>query len=593
MNVQNQDRGAVLIAALILAVIVAMFCMTSLVISHTESRGTYASIQRDKAFFVASAGLHDEVKALKDVMAAVPLKEPFKAFHAMAGQHTIQQRPLMSNGMVVGEYDVVVDSVAAVDAWNRDVTITATGSVPFAGHPQAVTRTVSAVIRVGIGRSEVFDYVYFINNWGWYYGNTIIANGNIRANGQFDFGGYRPYVNGMPRFSEIYSGVFGAAVDQGGVYAGWDIKGSENVQGRTSEDEHMHAFGPPIPMPNLTDMTLYEETAKQKSANIKIGGVQMCNAVVGDEPGEKPRLFLKGTVDDPIELDGPIVVKGDLIIQGYVRGKGALYVQGNIYIAGNIVYSNPIEPPPEDPSKSNMEEWIKRNESADALGLFARQHIIAGDYQHNQWRYQVQYWMKDHRNRSDEDAGEDGIPNTRAGRDGLPGTADDDILEDDKIWTVRRYTKAHGDAGLIPAGRKVGDGIPETGEDIDGDGVYDPGAELSDFDMGSRLKDTEWSGNFPAGEWQYRELCGDAAGLEIDRLDAAFYTNHAFALLTLDSDRDLIVNGCVVSRNESIIYGTKHAVFNYDLRLLQENNPHALDLPKTWKPLRMVMWRSD
>ena len=46
---------------------------------------------------------------------------------------------------------------------------------------------------------------------------------------------------------------------------------------------------------------------------------------------------------------------------------------------------------------------------------------------------------------------------TRAGRDGILGTADDDTLDGDGIWTTSLYTAAQQAQGLIPAGKNVGD----------------------------------------------------------------------------------------------------------------------------------------
>ena len=593
MTRTRRDKGAVLIIALIFAVIIATFCMTSLMVSTMESQGTHAAVQRDKAFFVASAGIQDQFKSLNDLMAGASLTEPFKGFEGLEDTTPIENRTLMSGELAIGEYTVAVNSITPISEWERDVAITSTGWVPAEGHPKAHRQSVTAVVRLGLGRSEVFDYVYFINNWGWYYGSTIIANGNVRANGQFDFGNYGSTINGLPRYGDLTDGKFSDELDKGGVYAGWNIVGDGRVGGASGSSDSMHAFVDQLPMPNLTDLTLYEKMAKTNNSEIKIDGKVVANAVIGDEPSEKGNLFLLGTKDAPIELNGPVVVRGDLIIQGYVKGKGSLYVQGNIYIAGNLMYSNPVGATPTDKDKQSLESWVSSNEGADALGLFAREHIVVGDYTSSNWQSSVSKWVYDKRNGSEEDAGEDGIPNTRAGRDGIMGTADDDVLEGDGKFTVETYTIEDKRDGKIPEGFNVGDGIPGTGEDIDGDGKYDRGTQMSEFDVKSPLNQAQWEGNFPKtnGNMNFSELCNN--GLKINRLDGAFYTNHTFAMLTLDYSNDLKINGTLVSRNEAIVYGTKHAIFNYDLRLLEEDNPHGLQLPRTWQPMRMVMWRSN
>ena len=590
MNTLNRDRGAVLLMVLVMAIVVGGFCVVSLLVSGTESRGANRAILRDRALFVAQSGLEDQFKTLNDMKQSASPLSPFLAFDALKGTLPIQRRPLVSDGLTIGEYTVAIDCVTALDPFSRDITVSATGWVPSASDPQAVEHTVTAVVRLTVGRSQVFDYVYFINNWGWYYGATIYANGNIRANGQFDFGGYAATVNGIPRFESVAAdGSVGAKIDDGGIYAGWNVINYNGVKGQTNGKGSMHSYDEQIPMPNLTDLTLYESAGKTANSNIKIGGVVMCNSVAGDETGELSNLYLEGTATNPIELNGTVVVRGNLIIKGYVKGKGSLYVKGNIYVAGNIIYSNPPQNVPSSLDQHKLQEYLRRKEQteADALGLFAREHIVVSDYTDPTWQWYVSQWVYDKRNGSEEDAGEDGIPNTRAGKDGIRNTADDDVLEDDHTWTVDHY-KA-GDK--LPAGANVGDAIPGSGEDIDGDGTYDPTVSMSEFNIPVALKKDNWAGNFPSVlPVTYRSLC--ASGHNISRIDAAFYTNHSFAMLTL-TPGDMNFNGCVVSRNESIVYGAKKLNFNYDPRLLMESGPHGLDLPRTWQPMRMVMWTSN
>ena len=53
------------------------------------------------------------------------------------------------------------------------------------------------------------------------------------------------------------------------------------------------------------------------------------------------------------------------------------------------------------------------------------------------------------------------------------------------------------------------------------------------------------------------------------------------------------INGTLVARNDSLIYEGKRLIMTHDLRLLQEELLPHIVLPKTWKPPRMVMWRSN
>lgn len=60
-------------------------------------------------------------------------------------------------------------------------------------------KIITAVVRLSLNRSQVFDYTYFVNNYGWWYGfspSMAIINGDMRANGNFHFSGGTPTVNG-------------------------------------------------------------------------------------------------------------------------------------------------------------------------------------------------------------------------------------------------------------------------------------------------------------------------------------------------------------------------------------------------------------
>src|SRR5262249_31155476 len=141
--------------------------------------------------------------------------------------------------------------------------------------------------------------------------------------------------------------------------------------------------------------------------------------------------------------------------------------------------------------------------------------------------------------------------------------------------------------GIIPAGKHVGDAIPGTGEDIDGDGVFDGTTNLSNVVISTPLNSANWGGNMPAtGIPSYSSI----ASMQANRLDAAFYTNHSFCYVVLGRESAQI-NGSLVSRNENIIYGTPTMEFNYDDRLLGGNSGLAASLlPRTVRPPQQLRW---
>ncbi|MFT7617898.1 MAG: hypothetical protein ACI97A_001537 [Planctomycetota bacterium] len=641
MKMKRKDENGSALAILPVSLIVAVgMVIASLTMSTSNVTSTYRETRKMQAYYVAKAGIERQVFDLKLLTKTAVLVDPFKGiedFHnkktydngtqlkpfpapplqeallGPGGQPVLAGTELLNNGIVLpGTFDVSLRiegyddaNPGAMSSSRRFVTIRSTGWVPSKTAINAVHHTIETTILVELSSSEVFDYSYFVNNWGWFYGNTIESNGNVRSNGQFDSGGYSPAVNGSPRYlgangSDLYGylddnddGVKDGS--DGGIYAGWDIVGSQNVEGMGGQNDgsefvNQHEFDGNIEMPNLTDLTLYEQHGIATGSSVTIGSVQLTDAVFGDDPGESGNLVLFGTPANPIEITGTVVVRGSLIIKGTVSGQGVIYAGGNVYVADDLNYANPpTTTRPAGTSEGDFESWLQNNQSADSLGLFAREHVVLGDYTNSSWRLYVNNWMNSSLNKSAEDAGEDGIPNTAAGIDGLYGTSDDDLLEGDNNWSVDTYSTLHESLGQIPSGSVIGDVIPGTGEDIDGDGVFDGHFSMSEFDLPETLNSGKWGGNLPSGASSY----GQIATRYISNFDAAMYTNHALAGLIFAPNDTINFNGCIVSRNEAIVYGANGMNVNHDVRLIGGGDNFGYYLPRTFKDIRfMKTWDS-
>lgn len=178
--------------------------------------------------------------------------------------------------------------------------------------------------------------------------------------------------------------------------------------------------------------------------------------------------------------------------------------------------------------------------------------------------------------------------NTTKGKDGIANTADDDVLEGDGKWTVERYTDADKDLGLIPPGKTVGDAIPGTGEDTDGDGVKDGTTSLDDLDVLPKLESGNWGGTLEDSDsLDYKDI----ATTDIRTLDGVFYTNHSFSCYTTGRGSAFEVHGALISRNENIIFGKDACRFFYDCRLLGgASGLFAPLLPRVIQPIRVVSW---
>jgi hypothetical protein len=123
---------------------------------------------------------------------------------ALAGSSSENPGAVHSGDVSSGSrYAAGVIGYTEVDSYNRLVTIRSV-SWEDANHngllDENETRKILQVNQVfSLERSPVFDYTYFVNNYGWMQGFAdwmLRVNGDMRANGDFDFTGGTPTING-------------------------------------------------------------------------------------------------------------------------------------------------------------------------------------------------------------------------------------------------------------------------------------------------------------------------------------------------------------------------------------------------------------
>lgn len=133
---------------------------------------------------------------------------------------------------------VVVRSVGWIDRNNN--------GVADAGEPR---KTVDVTAEFRLARSRVFDYTYFINNFGWMEGfnNTnLIVNGDMRSNGNFSFISGSGTINGSVIASANDKLVPGAAgIINTTPYKYSDASYNSAISGSTAFKERMRpAYDP-------------------------------------------------------------------------------------------------------------------------------------------------------------------------------------------------------------------------------------------------------------------------------------------------------------------------------------------------------------
>ncbi len=329
---------------------------------------------------------------------------------------------------------------------SADVTIVAEATRTNPGG--SVSKVVLAEkVRFAQQRSAVFNNAYFVNNYGWFKGGGVIANGDVRSNADLyidsncivngnlwasrneelgvngDFvsddnqapkmlsaaaylrESFSSYGNNSAR--PLYKNPYTGEVNPGG----YDAPNREPTTADRLARLHAHeAF--PLNMPYIGDLSnenseyrlmVQEHKAEnQNSCWIKQNGkgvivdgyyngvgpsgvetVTLSNGQTVQAP-DYGALVLIGTANNPIEINGPVVVASDVIIKGVVKGQGTIYSGRNIHIIGNITYKNP-------PDMSNRATQNAENSKKDLLGLMAKGNIIIGDFGGTYTHYYTKY----------------------------------------------------------------------------------------------------------------------------------------------------------------------------------------------------------
>ncbi|MFA5205886.1 MAG: hypothetical protein WC708_15930 [Lentisphaeria bacterium] len=460
------------------------------------------------------------------------------------------------NGADIGDGYVATVTIDSVQTTGRGVRMVGLKARVTAA--DGTTRTVYELVRYRLAPSDVFDYAYFINNFGWLYGAPIAINGNVRANGNIETQD-KPTVNGD--VTAAVNPVLGTAGD---VYGGGWRNDSLSTY-RSSSGSSSRPTDPPaatwegtwkmgysgsvverekhtvLDMPYIAALDDYEYLATEMDGQIKVGNtVVVDNIYDGAGPDGKSgtaddgMVVLVGTSSKPITISGPVVVHGDVVIKGVVTGQGTIYAKRNIHIAGNVTYKNA---PSWTKPDTTPEKTVATNTKRDMLGLAAKGNIILGDYtQKEVW--DSQYFQPDF---------------------------------------VKPYNTDATDADIgYDSDNNSGNGYRFTGDYTANDG-------------GKKLN--------TSGKQTDRKYCDSsndqafkaASPSTITRIDGVLYTNHLCGGRT----GAIVVNGAIISRDEGITYSNSFRI-NWDIRLGSES-PDGMDidiyLPRSLVRPLSLYWR--
>lgn len=534
------DKGMVLILLYFLIVVLLITFIAFISRSIWENKDVFRSRDTLQAYYLAEAGVDEVKRGLYDTFRQVfpqALLNDFSWFDDLDDGDPSNKYTLPTDAALAmvagGTYTVTITLVNQPDLTeeDRDITFVCTAVV------NNTSKIVTSVVRYSLATSSVFDYSYFVNNLGWFWGGGLTSQGDIRSNGDFSFGG-NPTVNG-----DIYASVnadLGANGDITGNSRNDSIDFYRNNADSAARPTNPTAGSDPdvyaypngydgesdrfpqqevLNMPYLGDLNDYQNLAVSQNGTISQGGVTLVDNVLNDN------VVLIGTVVNPIVINGPVVVSGDVLIKGVVTGQGTIFSGRNTHIIGDITYQNPPDwlKPDTTPDATDTQ-----NATRDFLGLASKGNVIVGDYTRNDWQVNVTTYLQP--------------PFTQA-------------YEVDSTDSDNGYVQYYQGANPYFNGDYT---VDDGGTKLDGSNRKFYESSYDDTYVGSVAE--------PANQ--------------INQIDAVTYTNHAFA----GRVGNLTMNGSLIARDEAIIYSGS-ITMNYDIRVKYKGDdfylPRELDLPRT------------
>lgn len=201
---QKRNRGSVLISSIIVLGLLAVG--TASYVTHaTQSVRTSARQTLDvTASHLCEAGTQS---VLRQLWRPFKVDQDFAEMDSMCSGAS-QDSPVASNvGSIdnVGKFSAGIISYTTPNGntYAREVVVRSVGYFDANNNNRLdageARKVVDVTARYELARSQVFDYTYFVNNYGWMDGfgpNDLIVNGDMRANGNFQFLNGSPTVNG-------------------------------------------------------------------------------------------------------------------------------------------------------------------------------------------------------------------------------------------------------------------------------------------------------------------------------------------------------------------------------------------------------------
>jgi hypothetical protein len=460
----------------------------------------------------------------------------------------------ITNGTVVGS--------------NKSATIFVTNVVQVTVN--GVTRKLEETIKYVLTRSTVFEYAYFINQFGYFIGVDIVVNGDIRSNFDMRLDSDKLVLNGNSfalsnrvTKTPITWNYTQYRSDTNHAFArpGYNV----DLNASNPNSVWTNGYNPityrsnsvdKLKMPYIGNVEELKTYAIENNGTITNNSGVIVNAVWDENQlgpsgysnifdmvssptngivnaADRGCLVLVGTSNNPIRINGPVFIGQDLIIKGFYTGQGTIYVGRNVHIIADVRALNP--PTWKHPDASTTATFLSTTyadniDNKDYLALCAKGSIVLGNY--TQPGYTGSYFKVTKYDVSATDASIGYVSSTSGGTNYFHGD----------------YTSFFGTS----VGAEGTNTVPRR--------YYQSSVSTN------TLTSLGWSPS-------------------ITRLDATLYNNHLTTGKLGTVGTNCIFNGAVICRNEALapLSGSK-IYFNWDPRLGEKDSERF----KTYLPMKLT-----
>lgn len=198
------QRGAAFVTAFVLMSLVAVATVTYVNSATQRYRSAMRQSWEVQTTHLCEAGVQS---VLRELWRPFKTTQKFENMDsATSGASAANPRvPMAGNIPGVGNFSagVVMEYMPTGNTYQRIVNVRAVGWIDRNNNGQLDANEPQKIVDVSatyeLARSQVFDYTYFVNNYGWMDGfnqTDLIVNGDMRANGNFTFSNGTPTING-------------------------------------------------------------------------------------------------------------------------------------------------------------------------------------------------------------------------------------------------------------------------------------------------------------------------------------------------------------------------------------------------------------